>query len=425
MKKILVIGSGGREHAIVWKLSASPEISKIYCAPGNGGISHLAECIPILADDIISLADFAEKESIDLTIVGPEAPLSMGIVDSFRQRGLHIFGPDSRAAELEGSKAFAKEFMKKYSIPTANYQIFSSPEEAKNYILDKGVPITIKADGLAAGKGVILAMTEKSALDAIGMIMVKKAFGDAGNRVIIEELLQGEEASFIVFTDGETIIPMPSSQDHKPVYEGDKGPNTGGMGAYSPAPVVTPEISEKIMNTIMAPTVQGMAAEGRVYKGILYAGLMIINGEPWVLEFNARFGDPETQPLLVRMKSELLPVLEAITTNTLREVQIEWDQRPAICVVMASSGYPGSYKKGKLISGLEEAEQMEDTQIFHSGTALENGQLVTNGGRVLGVTALGGSIQEAINQAYKAVSKITWEGVYFRRDIGNKALKRN
>jgi len=425
MKKVLVIGSGGREHAMVWKLAASLDITKIYCAPGNAGISHLAECIPIKAEDITGLTGFAEKEAVDLTIVGPEAPLTTGIVDSFNQRGLSIFGPDSRAAELEGSKAFAKEFMKKYAIPTADFRIFSSSNEAKKYVLDHGAPITIKADGLAAGKGVILAMTEESAMDAIEKIMIKKEFGDAGNRVVIEELLQGEEASFIVFTDGDTIIPMPSSQDHKPVYEGDKGPNTGGMGAYSPAPVVTPEVSEKIMKKVMVPAIKGMAAEGRVYKGILYAGLMIINGDPFVLEFNARFGDPETQPLLMRMKSDLFSVLEASLYNNLREVHIEWDQRPAVCVVMASSGYPGSYEKGKRISGLNEVEHMADTQVFHAGTAWQNGQLVTNGGRVLGVTALGTTIQEAISRAYKAVLKINWDGVYFRKDIAHKALNRN
>ncbi|MEA3428242.1 MAG: phosphoribosylamine--glycine ligase [Thermodesulfobacteriota bacterium] len=425
MKKILVVGSGGREHALVWKLSASQHISKIYCASGNAGIAHLTECISINPDDIIGLAKFAEKESIDLTIVGPEIPLTMGIVDSFRQRGLPIFGPDSQAAELEGSKVFAKEFMKKHNIPTADYQIFFSPDKAKKYVLDHGAPLTIKADGLAAGKGVFLAMTEKSALDAIETIMVKKAFGNAGKRIVIEEFLQGEEASFIVFTDGKTILPMPFSQDHKAVYEGDKGPNTGGMGAYSPAPVATPAVGEKVMERIMMPAIKGMAAEGRTYKGILYAGLMIVDGEPRLLEFNVRFGDPETQPLLMRMKSDMLPVLESVIEDNLQEVKIEWDPRPAVCVVMASSGYPGSYEKGKVISGLKEVEQMEDTQVFHAGTAFKNGQVVTNGGRVLGVTALGKTIQKAINQTYEAVSKINWEGVYYRRDIGNKALGHN
>jgi len=424
MKKVLVIGSGGREHTIVWKLSSSPQIGKIFCAPGNAGISRQAQCISISAEDMPGLANFAEKESIDLTVVGPEAPLTMGIVDFFQKRGLTICGPSAQAAELEGSKAFAKEFMKKYNIPTADHTTFSSPEEAKKHVKERGTPLVIKADGLAAGKGVILAMTEKEALDAIDSIMIKKDFGTAGNKVVIEELLRGEEASFLAFTDGETVVPMPSSQDHKAIYDGDQGPNTGGMGAYSPAPVVTPEISEKAMKKIMIPTIKGMAAEGRKYKGILYAGLMIDKGEPWVLEFNTRFGDPETQPLLVRMKSDLLPVLEATITGNLREIQIEWDTRPAVCVVMASSGYPGTYEKGKIISGLEAAEQVKEAFVFHAGTVWENGKIVTNGGRVLGVTALGDTIQEAITQAYKAVSTITWEGAYHRKDIGGKALKR-
>ena len=423
MKKILVIGSGGREHTIVWKLSSSPKIGKIFCAPGNAGISRQAQCIPIHTEDIPGLANFAEKESIDLTVVGPEAPLTMGIVDFFQKRGLTICGPSAQAAELEGSKAFAKEFMKKYNIPTADHMTFSSPEEAKKHVKERGTPFVVKADGLAAGKGVILAMTEKEALDAIDSIMIKKNFGTAGNKLVIEELLRGEEASFLAFTDGETVVPMPSSQDHKAIYDGDQGPNTGGMGAYSPAPVVTPEISEKVMKKIMIPTIKGMAAEGRKYRGILYAGLMIDKGEPWVLEFNTRFGDPETQPLLVKMKNDLLPVLEATIAGTLKEIKIEWDARPAVCVVMASSGYPGTYEKGKIIFGLEAAEQVKEAFVFHAGTAWKNGNIVTNGGRVLGVTALGDTIREAINQAYKAVSTIAWEGAYHRKDIGSKALK--
>jgi phosphoribosylamine--glycine ligase len=424
MKKILVVGSGGREHTLVWKLYSSPKIGKIYCAPGNAGISRQSECIPLHADDIEGLADFAEKESIDLTVVGPEIPLTMGIVDLFQKRGLAIYGPQSQAAALEGSKAFSKEFMKKYAIPTADYQTFVRPEEANKYILKKGTPLVVKADGLAAGKGVILAMDEKDALNAIDSIMVKKEFGEAGNKVVIEEFIRGEEASFLAFTDGKTILPMPSSQDHKAIYDGDKGPNTGGMGAYSPAPVVTPEVSEKVMERIMIPTIRGMAAEGRTYRGILYAGLMINRGEPLVLEFNARFGDPETQPLLIRMKSDLLPVLEATIAGNLQDVTIEWDQRPAVCVVMASSGYPGTYEKGKIIAGLSEADHVSDAVVFHAGTAWKNGQIITNGGRVLGVTARGNTIEDAISQAYKAAAKITWEGVYYRRDIGGKALRK-
>ena len=423
MKKILVVGGGGREHTIVWKLASSPKADKIYCAPGNAGISRQAQCIPLNAEDIPGLADFAAKESIDLTVVGPEAPLTMGVVDFFQKRGLAICGPNFEAAKLEGSKSFAKEFMKKYNIPTADYKTFSSPDEAKRHIKERGAPLVVKADGLAAGKGVILAMSEKEAFDAVDSIMIRKNFGAAGNKVVVEDLLLGEEASFLAFTDGKTVIPLPSSQDHKAIFDGDQGPNTGGMGAYSPAPVVTQEVSEKVMKKIMIPTIKGMAAEGKRYTGVLYAGLMINKGEPWVLEFNTRLGDPETQPLLIRMRSDLLPVLEAIYAGNLQEIHIEWDARPAVCVVMASSGYPGMYEKGKIISGLEEAEQIENTRVFHAGTAWKNGKIVTNGGRILGVTALGNTIQTAINQAYKAVSNISWEGAYYRKDIGYKALK--
>ncbi|MBN2467151.1 MAG: phosphoribosylamine--glycine ligase [Deltaproteobacteria bacterium] len=423
MKKILVVGSGGREHSLVWKLSASSTRSKIYCAPGNAGIARQAECIPVKAEDIAGLTNFARQESVDLTVVGPEIPLTMGIVDSFREHGLLIVGPDSQAAALEGSKVFAKDFMKKYNIPTGDYRVFDSPDEARAYVRKHGTPLTVKADGLAAGKGVFVVMTEEEALTAIETILDRKAFGAAGKRIVVEEFLQGEEASFIVFTDGTTILPMPFSQDHKAVYDGDKGPNTGGMGAYSPAPVGTPEVHEKVMKKIMMPAIEGMATEGRKYQGILYAGLMIINGDPWVLEFNVRFGDPETQPLLMRMKSDLLPVLEAIGNGSLHKTRIEWDAGAAVCVVMASSGYPGRYEKGKIISGLEEAESINDAQVFHAGTARSGGHIVTNGGRVLGVTALGGTIQKAIDHTYKAVAKINWDGVYYRRDIGHKALK--
>jgi len=423
MKKILVVGGGGREHALVWKLSLSPQVGKIYCAPGNAGISRQAECIPIAAENIAELVTFAEKNQIDLTVVGPEAPLVKGIVDLFQQKGLAIWGPNARAAELEASKVFAKEFMRKYNIPTADYQIFSSPEEAKKYIRNRRSPLAIKADGLAAGKGVILARTENEAMEAIETIMVKKEFGSAGDKVVIEELLSGEEASFLAFTDGENVIPLPSSQDHKAIYDGDQGPNTGGMGAYSPAPVVNSEVSQKIMKKIIIPTIRGMAKEGRKYQGILYAGLMIEQEEPKVLEFNVRFGDPEAQPLLVRMKSDLLPILEATITHNLNQIQIEWDPRAAVCVVMASSGYPGSYEKGKIISGLKEAEEIREVVIFHAGTAEKEGKLITNGGRVLGVTALGNTILEAMARAYNAVSKISWENVYYRKDIGSKAIR--
>lgn len=422
MKKILVIGGGGREHALIWKLSLSPEVSKIYCAPGNAGIARLATCVSLRAEDLAGLAAFAEKEAVDFTIVGPELPLTLGIVDTFRARGLAVCGPDARAAELEASKSFAKDFMKKYRIPTADYRTFSLAREAAQYVCTQGAPLVVKADGLAAGKGVILARSEKEALEAIDLIMVKRAFKEAGNKVVIETLLEGEEASFIVFTDGHTVVPLPTSQDHKAVFDGDQGPNTGGMGAYSPAPVVTPQLTEKIMRTVMVPTIQGMAAEGRTYRGILYAGLMIKEGEPQVLEYNVRLGDPETQPLLVRMRSDLLPVLEATTRGTLAGVKVEWDERPAVCVVMASAGYPGDYETGKEICGLE-AAQPEEVRVFHAGTALKDGNTVTSGGRVLGVTALGATIETAISNAYAAVGKISWEGAHFRRDIGAKARR--
>lgn len=422
MKRILVIGGGGREHALVWKLSLSAEVSKIYCAPGNAGIARLAVCVPLRVEDVAGLAAFAEKEAIDFTMVGPELPLALGIVDTFRARGLAVCGPEARAAELEASKSFAKDFMKKYQIPTAEYRTFSSASEAAQHVRTRGTPLVIKADGLAGGKGVILARTEKEALEAIDLIMVKRTFQKAGDKVVIETLLEGEEASFMVFTDGKTVVPLPTSQDHKAVFDGDQGPNTGGMGAYSPAPVVTPQLTEKIMRTVMIPTIQGMEAEGRTYRGILYAGLMIREGEPQVLEYNVRLGDPETQPLLVRMRSDLLPVLEATTQGTLAGVRVEWDERPAVCVVMASAGYPGDYASGKEIYGLDTA-QPEEVQVFHAGTTLRDGKTVTSGGRVLGVTALGSTLETAISNAYAAVAQITWEGVHFRRDIGAKARK--
>ena len=421
--KVLVIGGGGREHTLVWKIAQSPKIKKIYCAPGNAGISEYAECLAIKADDIKQLVSFAHQNNIDLTVVGPELPLTLGIVDEFESMGLRIFGPDKSASVIEGSKIFSKDLMRKYKIPTADYATFISPKEAKSYLEEKGTPVVIKADGLAAGKGVIPAQSMDKAEEAIDTILTKKRFGTAGDRIIIEEFLTGEEASFIVFTDGNTIIPMPTSQDHKPIYDDDQGPNTGGMGAYSPAPVITEKLQQKIMDDIMFPTVKAMANEGRKYKGILYAGLMINNGEINVLEFNARFGDPETQPILIRMKTDLIPILEAIVDGRLGQESIQWDERPAVCVVMASNGYPGSYQKGKEIEGLDKVQNMQNAQVFHAGTAFKNNHVVTSGGRVLGVTALGNDIKEAINLAYQATSQIQWEGAYYRKDIGKKALK--
>ena len=422
--KILVIGGGGREHALVWKIAKSTAVEQIFCAPGNAGIAQQAECLPIPAEDVQSLLRWAEKEKVDLTIVGPEAPLTLGIVDAFQERGLKIFGPSRRAAEIEGSKAFAKDLMEKYGVPAGASRTFEDYAAANRYVKEKGAPIVIKADGLAAGKGVILCHELEEAQAALDLIMVKKAFGAAGARVLVEEFLRGEEASFLAFTDGETVLPLQSSQDHKPIFDDDRGPNTGGMGAYSPAPVVNEKLHREVMEKIMIPTVRGMAQEGRKYRGVLYAGLMIQDEKPKVLEFNARFGDPETQPLLMRMKSDLVPVLEATLEGRLSQRKVQWDERPSVCVVMASGGYPGSYEKGKVISGLEEAARVADAFVFHAGTAFQGGEVVTSGGRVLGITAVGNGIREAIAKAYEVVGKISWEGAHFRKDIGQKAVKR-
>ena len=422
--RVLVVGSGGREHGLVWKLRQSPRVTQLFAAPGNAGIAELAECVDISASEVRLLAEFAAKHAVDLTVVGPELPLTMGIVDEFEGRGLRIFGATRQAAILEGSKVFAKRLMKKYKIPTGFFQTFYRAEDAKRYIQDVGAPVVVKADGLAAGKGAIVCRTVQEAVDTVKRIMEDRVFGDAGARVVVEEFLAGEEASFLAFTDGETVLPMASTQDHKAAFDDDKGPNTGGMGAYSPAPVVTEALHQKIMTQVMIPTVKAMAAEGRPYRGVLYAGLMIKDGDVKVLEYNVRFGDPEAQPLLMRMKSDLIPVLEATIDRKLAGQKVQWEERPSVCVVMASGGYPGSYEKGKPISGLQEAAKVRDAFVFHSGTALKEGGVVTSGGRVLGVTALGDGIQEAIQKAYEAVAKISWEGVYYRRDIGRKALQR-
>lgn len=421
--KILVVGSGGREHSLVWKINQSPRVSKMYCAPGNAGISRLAECIDIEATDILSLMKFVRQEKIGLTVVGPELPLTLGIVDEFEREGLRIYGAAKKSAEIEGSKSFAKDLMKKYGIPTAEYGTFTSRGEAAKYIRKMGAPVVIKADGLAAGKGVIPAQSRDEALDAVDLIMVKKAFGEAGKKIVVEEFLTGEEASFLVFTDGEAVVPLPTSQDHKQIFGGDKGPNTGGMGAYSPAPLITDEMHRQIMEEVIVPIIRGMAAEGRRYRGLLYAGLMITDGKPKVLEFNARFGDPEAQPLLMRMKGDILPLLEATIDGNLSQVRVEWDSRAAVCVVMASRGYPGSYQKGFEITGLEEVSKIKNVEVFHAGTAIKDGKMVTSGGRVLGVTALGDGIKEAVDLAYRVVKNISWDGVYYRHDIGKKASK--
>ncbi len=422
--KILVIGGGGREHALVWKIAQSPLVTKLYCAPGNPGMAALADNLPIAVDQPDKLLAFAYENKIDLTVVGPEQPLSLGIVDLFESHGLKVFGPSQKAAFIEGSKAFSKDLMKKYNVPTAAYGVFTDQSEAEAFISRTGAPIVVKADGLAAGKGVIIAQTCEEAVAAVRDMLSGNAFGSAGSRVVIEEFLTGEEASFLVITDGKNVIPLASAQDHKAVFDGDQGPNTGGMGAYSPAPVVTPAIHEKAMRQVIRPTVDGMAAEGRPYRGVLYAGLMVKDGEIKTLEFNARFGDPECQPLLMRMKSDIVPVLLAVANGDLADTSIEWHDKAAVCVVMASEGYPGDYRKGDEISGLEQAAQLEDLYVFHAGTAEKGGTCVTNGGRVLGVTALGTTVKDAITAAYQGVSKIAWPGVQYRSDIGKKALER-
>jgi len=422
--KILVVGSGGREHALVWKLRQSPRVAQIFCAPGNAGISALATCVTISATAIDALADFARTEEIDLTVVGPEVPLALGIVDLFEEKGLRVFGPRRNAATLEGSKVFMKDLLEKYHIPSAFYATFTDREEALRYVEKQAAPMVVKTDGLAAGKGVVVALSVDEAKAAVDLFMKEKAFGEAGNRVVVEEFLRGEEASFLAFTDGQTVLPLPTSQDHKAIFDGDKGPNTGGMGAYSPAPVVTEALHRQVMETVMLPTVKALAAEGCPYKGVLYAGLMIDKGVAKVLEFNCRFGDPEAQPLLLRLKTDLVEVMEAVIDGRLSDVSLEIDPRPTVCVVMAAGGYPGKYENGKVIEGLAKAGEHKDVVVFHAGTELKGDTIVTNGGRVLGVTAIGDTVQEAINKAYGAVEEIRWDGCYYRKDIGRKALDR-
>lgn len=421
--RILVVGGGGREHTLVWKLKQSPLVEKIFCAPGNAGIAEDAECVPISVNDLQALAEFAEKQKIDLTVVGPEDPLTRGIVDLFQEKGLKIFGPNKQAAQLEGSKVFAKELMEKYNIPTAEYRTFTSPGEAEQYIKKIGVPIVIKAEGLAAGKGVIVCEDEEEALLAVKKIMIDRAFGEAGNRLIVEECLRGEEASILAFTDGDSILAMVSSQDHKPVYDGDRGPNTGGMGAYAPAPLVTPEIAQYVEQEILIPAVQGLKADGHTYSGIIYAGLMFTDKGPKVLEFNCRFGDPEAQVVIPLLKSDLVPILQAVVEGRLSQVKAQWHEGSAVCVVMASGGYPGSYQKGRNIQGLEKQKGKENLVVFHAGTKVQEGQIVTNGGRVLGVTGWAENLPETLKNVYEAVESIEFDGAHFRKDIGQKALK--
>ncbi len=422
--KVLIVGGGGREHALAWKAAQSPQVTKVFCAPGNAGIAADAECVPIKADDIDGLKEFAQKNAIDLTIVGPELPLTLGITDVFEDAGLKVFGPSKEAAQLEGSKIFAKNIMQEAGIPTAAFKAFTNAGEAKAYIQSLGKPVVVKADGLAAGKGVFPCRTVDDALDAVERIMVKNEFGEAGSSIVVEDFLEGEEASFICFTDGTTVVPLPSSQDHKPIFDDDKGPNTGGMGAYSPAPVITPELHDTVMKTVMQPLIDTLARKNIKYKGIVYAGLMIKDGVPNILEFNVRFGDPETQPILYRLQSDMIELIAAAVDERLSDSTVSCDPQPTVCVVMAAGGYPGSYEKGLEISGLEDANTVPDAFVFHAGTANDNGKIVTSGGRVLGVTARGATIAQAIDNSYKAVSKINWPGAQFRKDIGKKALNR-
>lgn len=422
--KILVIGSGGREHALVWKLSQNPKIKKIYCAPGNAGIAELAECVSIVSEDVQSLLDFAKNQDIDLTVVGPELPLSLGIVDEFEKAGLKIFGPTKNAAALEFSKHFTKEFCLRHGLPTAPFAVFYNAAEAKAYLENKDeYPIVIKADGLALGKGVVIAQDQEEAFKAIDDMMVYEKFGDAGKSVVIEEFMRGEEATLMVVTDGENFIPLESAQDHKRAYDNDEGPNTGGMGALSPAPLLNPAVREKAFNQIIKPLIKGMKEEGRPYKGVLYAGLMIHKDEPRLVEFNCRFGDPEAQAILFRLKSDFLEMIEATLNGKLDSYKIKFSPQPAVCVVMAAGGYPGEYQKGKVITGLDKVKKMKNVFVFHAGTRSEGKDILTNGGRVLGVTASGKDLKAAIANAYEAVKIIRWDGVHYRKDIGARSLK--
>jgi phosphoribosylamine--glycine ligase len=422
--KVLVVGGGGREHSMVWKLNQSPRVDKIYCAPGNAGIAGIAECIDIKVDNIDALLDFVKYNWVDLTVVGPEIPLTAGIVDAFIKEGRTIFGPNSAGAQLEGSKIFAKDFMQRYGVPTSEYKSFSSYLHAEEYVRLKGAPIVVKADGLAAGKGVIVAETVDEALDALKLIMKDKAFGDAGNKVIVEQCLKGEEASFMILTDSKTVVPLATSQDHKQIYNGDKGPNTGGMGAYSPAPIVTDDLRADIMQNIVDPIMKGLSRERIDYRGVIYVGVMVCDGKPYVLEFNVRFGDPEAQPILARLDCDLFDLLKATAEGRLKDVNVSWKDDASICVVLSAKGYPGSYEKGKVIKGLDSFTDDGNVVVFHAGTSLDDNDVVTSGGRVLGVTALGKDIRTAQANVYKAIEKIHFDGMHFRKDIADKAIKK-
>jgi phosphoribosylamine---glycine ligase len=421
--KILVIGSGGREHALVWKLSQSPRAETIYCAPGNPGISRYAKCVPIKPESIAELLEFSKRKAIDLTVVGPELPLTMGIANRFQEEGLRIIGPSKGAAEIEGSKAFAKSFMKRHGIPTAEAEIFDNPEAAIEYIKGREVPLVVKVDGLASGKGVVVAEREAEAIQAVDLILRRRAFGEAGNRVLVEDRLQGEEASFLVFTDGKAVVPMATSQDHKRIFDQDQGPNTGGMGAYSPAPILSESLQEQVLREIVRPTLEGLAREGRPYRGILYVGLMLNPEGPKVLEYNARFGDPEAQVILTRLETDLVDIFSALASESLDKMRVRWNTKVSVCVVMTAKGYPATFETGQAICGIDRAESLGDVVVFHAGTFLRDGELTTAGGRVLGVTAVGGDFQRARDRAYDAVSQIRFEGMHYRMDIGVRGLK--
>ena len=421
--KILLIGGGGREHALAWKLAQSPRVEKLYCAPGNPGIAAVAECVNIDVSDNEALGQFALKHDIGLTVVGPELPLTNGLVDHFAALNLKAFGPSRRAAQLEGSKAFAKEIMHKYNIPTAASAAFTEADKAIAYIKEQGAPIVVKADGLAAGKGVVVAMTVAEAVAAVDMMMNEKAFGSAGNLVVIEEYLDGEEASLLAFTDGSTVVPMVAAQDHKRIFDNDQGPNTGGMGTYAPAPVVTEAVRERVTREVLQPVIDGMRQEGIVYKGCLYAGLMITAQGPKVIEFNARFGDPETQVVLPLLDGDLVDIMEACVDERLAGQNIKWKDRAAVCVVLAAGGYPGHYHTGDTITGIAAAEA-QDAVVFHAGTGSKDGYIVTNGGRVLGVTAIDKDIRAAVDKVYRAVPAIKFAGLQYRKDIAGRALNR-
>jgi phosphoribosylamine--glycine ligase len=426
LMKILVVGNGGREHALVWKIRQSPLVREVYCAPGNAGIAEQADCVPIDTTNIVEVADFAQTIKADLTVVGPELPMVLGVGDEFRRRGLSIFCPSRAAAEIEGSKAFAREFMQRHRIPSPRYEICSSPEEAASFLKRApfGYPVVVKADGLAAGKGTIVAQDAAEAKDAVAQIMSERKFGTAGAKVVMEEFLRGEEVSFLVFSDGSRVVPMISVQDHKRLGDGDTGPNTGGMGTVAPSTNMSLDVHKQIMQEIILPTIKGLDAEGRRYQGVLYAGLMMTDAGPRVLEYNARFGDPETQVIMMRMKSDLVPILKGVADGQLGDVRIEWTKEPAICVVLAAGGYPGEVETGKEVKGLPALKGVADLQVFHAATAVRDGKVVTVGGRVLGVTAMGQNLDAAVQRAYDAAEKVHFDGMQYRKDIGQKALAR-